>query len=71
MTRAASDASDPARLVLELPDGRRELVLPEVEVVTDSGSHVVVRFSNDRGETVRAILPKAMLRRVVSLKMLW
>lgn len=70
MSRAASE-QDPARLLLELEDGRRELVFPTVEVVANTASHVVVRFANERGESVRATLPKALLRQVVSLKMLW
>lgn len=70
MSRAASE-QDPARLLLELEDGRREFVFPTVEVVANTASQVVVRFANERGETVRATLPKALLRQVVSLKMLW
>lgn len=70
MTRSAGEP-DPARLLLELEEGRRELVFPTVEVVANTASHVVVRFANEHGQSIRATLPKALLRQVVSLKMLW
>lgn len=71
MTRASASDPEPARLVLDLADGRRELAFPRVQVVANTAGHVVVLFANDQGETVRATLPKALLRQVVSLKLLW
>ena len=71
MALAGKDGKDSIRLMLELPDGRKELVFESLEVVANTESHVVVLFSNDRGERVRATLPKAMLRQVASLKVLW
>jgi hypothetical protein len=57
--------------MLELPDGRRELVFGSLEVVANTDAHVVVLFSNDHGERARATLPKAMLRQLASIKGLW
>jgi hypothetical protein len=71
MTVAGKDAKDSVRLLLELSDGRQELVFDSLEVVANTEGHVVVLFSNDRGQKVRATLPKAKLRQMASLKMLW
>jgi hypothetical protein len=71
MTVTGKDAKDSVRLLLDLGDGRQELVLDSLEVVANTEGHVVVLFSNDHGQKVRATLPKAKLRQMASFKMLW
>ena len=71
MTAAGKDGKDSVRLVVELSAGRQELVFGSLEVVANTEGYVVVLFSNDRGEKVRATLPKKMLREVASLRTLW
>lgn len=60
-----------ARLVVETSQGRHEFAFERAEVATVTSAHVVVLLSNAKGEKARAILPKSMLRKVASLKLLW
>ncbi|MCS6878937.1 MAG: hypothetical protein RMK73_05770 [Geminicoccaceae bacterium] len=71
MAQEEGRSEDAARVVIESSQGRQELVFEKAEVTTVTSAHVVVLLSNAKGEKVRAVLPKSMLRQVVSLKMLW
>jgi hypothetical protein len=62
---------DTARLVIETSQGRHEFAFEQAEVATVTSAHVVVLLSNAKGEKARAVLPKSMLRKVASLKLLW
>ncbi|MCS6779820.1 MAG: hypothetical protein NZ555_08975 [Geminicoccaceae bacterium] len=62
---------DTARLVIESPQGRHEFAFEHAEISTVTSAHIVVLLSNAKGEKARAVLPKAMLRKVASLKLLW
>lgn len=62
---------DSARIVIETSQGRHEFVFEQAEVSTVTSAQVVVLLSNAKGERARAVLPKAMLRKVASLKLLW
>lgn len=71
MTRGGEKSGDHARLVVETRDGRHEFAFEHAEVATVTSNHVVVLLTNAAGETARAVLPKSMLRKVASLKLLW
>ena len=71
MTVAGKHGKDSVRLLLDLPDGRQEFVFESLEVIANTEGHVVVLFSNDRCQKLRATLPKTKLRQMASLKMLW
>jgi hypothetical protein len=62
---------DIARLVVESAQGRHEFAFEHAEVTTATSAHIVVLLSNAKGEKARAVLPKSMLRKVASLKLLW
>lgn len=71
MALAEQSPSESARLVIESPQGRHEFTFEQAEVSTVTANHVVVLLRNAKGEQARAVLPKAMLRKVASLKLLW
>ncbi len=71
MSANAEHSDATARVVIEAPHVRHEFAFDKAEVSTVTSTHVVVVLSNDRGERVRAVLPKSMLRSVVSWKVLW
>jgi|GEM_PF-4365153 len=62
---------DTARLVIETSQGRHEFAFERAELATVTSAHVVVLLSNAKGDKARAVLPKSMLRKVASLKLLW
>lgn len=62
---------DTARLVIESSQGRHEFAFEHAEIATVTSAHIVVLLSNAKGEKARAVLPKSMLRKVASLKLLW
>jgi hypothetical protein len=71
MANERTVAAPAARIVLVDPLGEREFVFEKAEIVANSYSDVVVQFENERGERLRATLPKSMIRQVVSFRMLF
>jgi hypothetical protein len=71
MTASDPRAEDTARLIVETPQGRHDFAFEQAEIATVTAAHVVVVLSNAKGEKARAVLPKSMLRKVASLKLLW
>jgi hypothetical protein len=71
MAHGEEKPEDLARLIIETSQGRHEFAFEQAEVSTVTSAHVVVLLSNAKGEKARAVLPKSMLRKVASLKLLW
>lgn len=71
MAVAEQKPQEQARLVLETSQGRHEFAFEHAELATVTSAHVVVLLSNAKGEKARAVLPKSMLRKVASPKLLW
>lgn len=71
MALGEQKSEETARLVVETSQGRHEFAFEQAEIATVTSAHIVVLLSNAKGEKARAVLPKSMLRKVASLKLLW
>lgn len=59
-----------ATLHLDQTSGEREIAFDDVKVNTDAKDRIEFVLANRQGERVRLMVPRAMLKQLVSWKML-